>query len=246
MPWKNRLNLNLEKMWPLAICMLICVIWANANAQSFEGPFPGKSDPGIIVNLRSLPRFSKSSASSKLLPSPSNIRLTRPTSLGKSQVTIDSITSSPEVDPSAASTKTGSTTRFMGDKQAVKSTQSVDFGPGFQAAFAIFTKTGTMYSQTDLYTFFGSLADGVTLSDPKVVYDQYSQRWVIMILGRDDNNSKSLYLIAASETSDPTQSWYKYSLNSMVSNGQNSGLYADYPGLGYDASAVYNTSNQWT
>ena len=137
------------------------------------------------------------------------------------------------MDPSAASTKTGSTTRFMGDKQAVKSTQSVDFGPGFQgipltpdgappdpvmacgqtyliqavnAAFAIFTKTGTMYSQTDLYTFLGSLADGVTLSDPKVVYDQYSQRWVIMILGRDDNNSKSLYLIAASETSDPTQS----------------------------------------
>lgn len=113
-------------------------------------------------------------------------------------------------------------------------------------AIAIFKKDGSKVSQQDLSAFFGDTQD--TLTYPKIIYDQYSQRWVVLLLEYNDTQKTSSYLLKVSETSDPTGSWYPtYTLNAML-NGQttNSGLYADYPGLGFDANAVYITSDQWT
>jgi len=111
-------------------------------------------------------------------------------------------------------------------------------------SFAVFNKSGSKISQTDFAVFFGSLANNVNLTDPKVIYDQYSQRFVMLLLGY--NTSKSVYLIAVSQTSDPTGSWYKYSSDASLDGSNSTTNGADYPGLGYDNEAIYVTSNQYS
>ena len=112
-------------------------------------------------------------------------------------------------------------------------------------SFAIYNGSGTQLYNTTFQSFFTGLDSGLTLSDPKVLYDQYSQRWVILLLAYHDPQPGSGifvsdYLIGVSETSDPTQGWYIRSINAMYNK-----YFADYPGLGVDPNAIYVTSNQW-
>lgn len=111
--------------------------------------------------------------------------------------------------------------------------------------FVAFTKDGTrtiVYS-SNLSDFFNDHSDNIY--DCKVVFDQYSQRWVLLTLA-DNGSSTGYYLLAVSQGTDPNpSSWYKYKLDASLDVNQASGLRADYPGLGYDANCVYITSNQY-
>ncbi|MCL5267852.1 MAG: hypothetical protein M1469_07100 [Bacteroidetes bacterium] len=51
----------------------------------------------------------------------------------------------------------------------------------------------------------------------------------------------SWYLIGASQNADPSGGWYLYKISATFSEH----YFADFPGLGVDASAIYVTSNQW-
>lgn len=78
--------------------------------------------------------------------------------------------------------------------------------------------------------------------DPKVFYDQGAQRFVIVALELDNNLSK--LLIACSDDSNPNGVWYKYRVDSLVDlNGQT--YWLDYPGFGYNKSAVVVTGNMF-
>jgi len=59
-------------------------------------------------------------------------------------------------------------------------------------------------------------------------------------LGYNETTKVAAFLVGVSETSDPTGSWYRYSIDGMIQ-----GTYPDYPGVGYDENAVYITANYW-
>ena len=71
--------------------------------------------------------------------------------------------------------------------------------------------------------------------DPRVLFDQHSQRWIVTV---PDFNTR-IYL-AVSLTDDPTGSWYKTSF--VVSAGDDSGCWPDYPTLGVDQNGIYCAS----
>ncbi|MCI0452265.1 MAG: T9SS type A sorting domain-containing protein [Candidatus Latescibacteria bacterium] len=109
--------------------------------------------------------------------------------------------------------------------------------------------------QASLKSFFSGLpgppaGPGTTLGtncfDPKVIYDQYAGRFVVVALERTDtpNPSESRILVGVSKTSDPNDGWWLHSIDSKVNMG---GLdrWADYPGLGVDDKAVYITNNMF-
>gem|GEM_PF-2846797 len=113
-------------------------------------------------------------------------------------------------------------------------------------SFAIYTKSGTKISQINFQDFFSSfVTNNDIITDPKVIYDQYAQRFVMLILDINSANHKGDYLIAASQSSDPTGSWYKYSSDATRDGSTATSNGPDYPGLGYDNNAVYVTSNQY-
>ena len=110
-----------------------------------------------------------------------------------------------------------------------------------------------------LESFFSALpgpppAAGTTLGtftfDPKVIYDQYANRWVVVTLEQwntlnGDPSNESRILVAISRTSDPNSGWWLHSIDSRISIS-GTDHWADYPGLAVDDKAVYITNNMFS
>jgi hypothetical protein len=108
--------------------------------------------------------------------------------------------------------------------------------------------------QSSLRTFFIGLpgpppGPGTTLGtncfDPKVIYDQYSGRFVVVALERTDSPTNSRILLGVSKTSNPNDGWWLHSIDSKMNIG---GLdrWADFPGIGVDDKAIYITASMFT
>ncbi len=110
--------------------------------------------------------------------------------------------------------------------------------------FRILTKTGTVVSTIEAASWFSSALPGCDPFDPKVLYDHYAKRWVMVWLHL--GSSTAYYLVSVSDDSIPTGTWYNWALPSHVNGSVNSGNWGDYQGVGYDDKALYITSNQFT
>ncbi len=106
--------------------------------------------------------------------------------------------------------------------------------------------------ENSLMGFFGAVPGTLAGDfgfDPKVIYDQYNSRFVVVFLQQTDPaagdpSEESRILVAVSMTSDPNLGWFKYVINSKINIG---GLdhWADYPGFAVDDKAVYVTNNMF-
>ena len=90
---------------------------------------------------------------------------------------------------------------------------------------------------------------GTSTFDPKVIYDQYADRFVVLTLERWDTSSgnasnQSRILVAVSKTSNPNDGFWYHAIDSKINIG---GLdrWVDYPGFGVDDKAVYITNNMF-
>lgn len=126
-------------------------------------------------------------------------------------------------------------------------------GPGHvliavNASVAIHDKsTGKSLLQRTLGQWFGSLGKGMMLFDPKACYDQFDDRYVLVVMGRDEATKRSVFLVSVSKTSDPMSGgWFNFTLDATVEGTKKMNQWADYPGLGYDHRAIYLTANMFT
>jgi hypothetical protein len=116
------------------------------------------------------------------------------------------------------------------------------------------TKTGTQQNSqrlghdgiTAVGSFFQTLSPITSLFDPKVIYDQYSDRFLVVALESTDTSfgdpsNTSRILLAVSDDSDPNGTWYFHAVNSLINIG---GLdrWADYPGFAVDNQAIYDAN----
>jgi hypothetical protein len=118
-----------------------------------------------------------------------------------------------------------------------------------------FTKAGTNQMTESLASFFTSLSpltvpgSGVSaLFDPKVVFDTYNNRFIVVTLEHVDTGTAaqndSRILLAVSQTSDPNGGWFFTAVNSALSISGHS-CWLDYPGLAIDSTAIYVTGNMF-
>ena len=105
-------------------------------------------------------------------------------------------------------------------------------------------------STTAVGSFFETLTPLNGTFDPKVIYDQYNSRFVVVSLevqdiADGDSVNSSRILVAVSKTSNPNDEWWFTSINSKISIG---GLdrWADYPGFAVGTDAVYITANMFS
>lgn len=102
--------------------------------------------------------------------------------------------------------------------------------------------------QTNTYQNFCN-RPGKSLFDPKVIYDPWRNRWVMLVLEKE--GLLSYYWVIVSQTNNPTGSWWIYKLNAHVDGSTTTQNWADYPGLGFtgftgnDSTTVVITSNQY-
>ena len=109
--------------------------------------------------------------------------------------------------------------------------------------------------QSSIKNFFAALpgpppGPGTTLGtftfDPKVIYDQYRGRFVVValeLLGNPSNQSR--ILLAVSKTSNPNDGWWLHAIDSKINIGGQD-RWVDYPGLACDDKAVYVTGNMFS
>ena len=99
--------------------------------------------------------------------------------------------------------------------------------------------------------FFAPLAPANRLFDPRVVYDQFQQRFVVIALERvlPPSPTVSRILIAVSPGSDPTvANWYFRAVDAketVTANGTTTEYFADYPTAAIDNEALYITVNMF-
>jgi hypothetical protein len=111
--------------------------------------------------------------------------------------------------------------------------------------FAIYAKTNGLrirrISDSQFWANAGVvISSDADISDPRVIYDPASQRW---FASQVDFNSTAIdpttwannFLIAISDTPDPTGGWHG---KSFVAD-PDTGFFADFPTLGVDGKALY-------
>src|SRR5262249_8317909 len=116
----------------------------------------------------------------------------------------------------------------------------------------VFDKSGNNTGVLDISdgTFWSSVSDGLDVTDPKVVYDRLSQRWILSQINFDPTDpsmTNNRIMIAVSDGPEITsQSDFTYYF--FTQNGPNPGptaRFADYPQMGVDANAIYIGTNDF-
>ncbi|MHA2610362.1 MAG: choice-of-anchor D domain-containing protein [bacterium JZ-2024 1] len=117
---------------------------------------------------------------------------------------------------------------------------SNNVGVVVNVALAFYSFTGVRQLYTSLDSWFGSLASGLRTFDPRILYDQYANRWVVVYTGFNSSSRVSYWLIAISRTSDFQGTWCKYRIASQDAN-----RWIDFPLAGLDGQAIYLTGNMF-
>lgn len=97
--------------------------------------------------------------------------------------------------------------------------------------FAVFDKeSGAPLLMMNLGTFLPG-----SNGDPRVLYDQHDDRWVVIV-----SDFSSRIFLAYSLTDDPLGPWFK--TNILVAQDSDEGRWPDYPTLGVDANGIYTAA----
>lgn len=114
-----------------------------------------------------------------------------------------------------------------------------------------YSKTGTVQYSSSLSNFFRPLqpVNSGILTDPKVLFDSYANRFVVVYLevldvGFGSSIDASRMMLAVSDDADPNGNWHYQSVNTTQTIG-GGGQWMDYPGFGLDEEAIYVTGTMF-
>lgn len=112
--------------------------------------------------------------------------------------------------------------------------------------FRFYTKCGTQLYDNYFANWVGAPYNGYFLYDPRVCFDPWTSRWLMLIHCTDDPTRTARLILFVSSTSNPLDSWTYYAINSKFTFGTDT--WCDYYDLGYGVNGVYMSGNQfsWT
>jgi hypothetical protein len=128
---------------------------------------------------------------------------------------------------------------------AIGPTQIVAFANG---RIKTFNRAGSPDGalNTSANSFFTSVRNGSTVSDPQVRFDRISQRWFLLGINTPSTSNRVVLAVSSGPTITNTSSFtFFFFQQDTVSPVGNSGQFADYPSLGVDANALYTGSNMF-
>ncbi len=108
--------------------------------------------------------------------------------------------------------------------------------------FAVYDKSGSLQTSSSLNTFWGNSGaghDGSYAFDPRILYDSYSGRWFASSV--DNAGGANNFLVAVSNTSNPTAGWSGFKIDADSDNQQ----WADFPTMGINADGLYVSANMF-
>ncbi len=242
----------------LLLVILILSLIAELNfGQLYKGPATGSVQSGVAVSTNDFynvslyifkTRPTRNKKSWKLIPNESSI------GLDESPLTSKFID---EVQLQKSQAAQVDSSILLKSFEGIQMTNSIPpdpyiaVGPNHiilvvNSTFRICKKNGEIVKTIAASDWFESALNGASPFDPKVIYDQFSNRWVMVWLHADDGTKIASYLVSVSDDDDPTGTWFNYSFNASLNGSTDEATWADYQGVGYDDKVIYITSNQWT
>jgi uncharacterized repeat protein (TIGR01451 family) len=101
-------------------------------------------------------------------------------------------------------------------------------------------RSGSVLTNMPIDTFWaGVTSPNPAVYEPRIVYDTFEQRWIFVAVANYTNNPG--LLLAVSQSSDPTQGWYRRFIDVDV----NKPLYAAGPNVGFSANRVVLQANMF-
>jgi hypothetical protein len=110
-----------------------------------------------------------------------------------------------------------------------------------------YSKTGSQtFRWANMTTLFGKvIPSGAKLFDPRVAFDHYQNRWIVVAAARRDSPAGSWLLIGVSQSPDPGAGYWIWALDDSVNGGTATNNWGDYPMLGFDTQAIYVSFNMF-
>ncbi len=114
-------------------------------------------------------------------------------------------------------------------------------------SIAFYEKDGTKIFEQAADDFFSSLRPTIGnaldfIFDPRVTYDRFNNRFVLVYDTSDDAASKSFQVIAVSDDSDPAGAWSFFAYDTTISVGGTPN-WLDYPMVGLNPDAIVISGN---
>jgi hypothetical protein len=112
--------------------------------------------------------------------------------------------------------------------------------------FAIFDKDGNKIKNIDGVGWVTpAVPNPGVVTDPKVIYDHFNNRFVMVWLTINTAIAKSYWTVSVSHDSSALGTWYTWALPSNLNGTTDAKNYGDYEGLGFDKDCIYITGNMF-
>ncbi len=110
-----------------------------------------------------------------------------------------------------------------------------------------YDKAGTLlFRWPNMTTLFRPvLPEGASLFDPRLAYDHYAKRWIVVAAARRGSPRGSWIMLAASQGTNPAGPYWVWALDATRDGTAASDNWADYPMLGFDTQGIYISTNQF-
>lgn len=113
--------------------------------------------------------------------------------------------------------------------------------------FRIWDKSGNLLKTININQWFATALAGADAFDPKVQYDHFNKRWIMVWLDQNDPpNQRGYFLVSVSDDSIPLGTWYNWAISSSLNGTTETGTWADYQGVGFNNQALFITGRQFT
>jgi hypothetical protein len=228
----------------VAACVLLPVAPASSRPRgalrATDGPSLDPVAGGPRFSYLSTDRVLRAKLAGRTAASPSPSRGPAPLAPVETGE-FDAITGSPSISPSDS-------TGAVGPAHIVTAVN---------IRYAVWDKTETdpssaLVGPNALSFLFPGLPPGAVVFDPKVVYDHYRGRFILVFLAATgppfttgDEKSWILLVSIPQATADSPSTWCRRRLGGDQL-ARKERTFADYPGLGFDGDRVYVTTNQFT
>ncbi|MCX7925871.1 MAG: Ig-like domain-containing protein, partial [Fimbriimonadales bacterium] len=110
--------------------------------------------------------------------------------------------------------------------------------------FAFYDRYGNQQYRVDVQTFLNT---SDFMFDPRVVYDYWNGRFLILYLRMRGNNGAngSWWTLMISDDANPNGNWIIYNFDAKFDGGTSVNQWVDFPHLGFDNEAVYLSGNMY-
>ena len=110
--------------------------------------------------------------------------------------------------------------------------------------FGIWDKLGNLIKNINADSWVSAIVNNPSVvTDPKILYDHYANRWVMVWLTVNETIQKSYWTISVSDDSNPLGTWYNWATPSDQNGSTSTNSFGDYEGVGFDEDAIYITGN---